>query len=253
MRPSGWSGSWMSSKRARGPLGSRHRSSARARATDGRIAMPARAAAARARPLDPRWRTPGCGCRHSAPGNDPAWRCARSDRPPRATRYSDRCSMAQRLPMRPSACRASGVSVNPRCSYCAASAARSRVTTPTWSSAMPLTWRFRSPAAAIPRVPPPHLVPCRHQRMRTHRVAICSRRCADLRLPGQQPRHHRCIHRIRRGERRAEQERPASAEALSRVRPHRLDAGDVGQRLRRATQPGEITPEIHPHRLPQCR
>ena len=43
----------------------------------------------------------------------------------------------------------------------------------------------------------------------------------------------------------------ARGEAPARVRPHRLEARDVGKRRRRAAMAREVAAEIHPHRLPQ--
>ena len=87
--------------------------------------------------------------------------------------------------------------------------------------------------------------------MGTHRIAIGPRLRRQLRLPGKEARHHRGVHDVRDRQRCTEQIGSAGAEALPRLPPQRLDPRDVGQRPRRAAVPGEVAPEVHPHRLAQ--
>ena len=101
-------------------------------------------------------RMPGCGRRHSVQGNVPAWRCLRSDRPPPATRYSTGCSIAQRLPMRPSAWRASGVECESEALVLRGQRCKIARDNADMVEASALTAGFRSPAASIPPVRPRH-------------------------------------------------------------------------------------------------
>ncbi len=92
-------------------------------------------------------------------------------------------------------------------------------------------------------------IPGRDERMSAHRVAIGAGDFRKRRPVGQQPRHHRRIHRIRVAERRPEQIRPARC--LDRLGPDRVDPRDIGAHVGRVVSVGGDAEQAHRHRHAQ--